>query len=72
MSDAKDLDQAIINAAQKPTSVSADGQSVTRLKPSEIAEAQKIIAANEAAQQIGNGGWPFGGFRIRFPGAGGF
>lgn len=72
MATADDLNQAIIDAATKPAQVTADGQSVTRRSPAEIAEAQKALAANEAVKNVRKGRWPFSALRISPPGAGGY
>ena len=72
MSTADDLNQAIINAATKAKTVSADGQSITRPSVPEVVAAQQAVAANETVKNIGNGKWPFRAMRINPPGAGGY
>lgn len=63
-----DLTQQIAADAAKPSSVSVDGNTVTRHSLSDQVAAQKMLGANDAMAYIAAGGW-FTRVRMIPPGA---
>ena len=66
-----DNTDAIADAVTRPAAISVEGESKTNRSISEMIEGDRYVKANSALEDIANGGYPFAGFRVKPPGAGG-
>lgn len=69
MSDANT--DAIQDAIIEPASVAVEGENIANRSIPDMIAGAKFAASNAALENIVNGSYPFAGYRIKPPGAGG-